>query len=210
MEPDDLAARVDEIVRVLERGGVVVLPTDTVYGLAALPSSPGAVERVFALKGRRADVPIAVLCASAAQALALADPVPGVEQVAARFWPGPLTLVLPRRPGVDLPLGEPVHTIGLRVPDHELVRAIAERVGPIATTSANRHGAATPPTAAEAGASLAGEPDLVVDGGRLEATASTVVDATQAPWAVLREGTIGGADVLRIAGTARQDGARGQ
>ena len=210
MSGDDLLARVDEVVEVLESGGVVVLPTDTVYGLAALASSPAAVERVFALKGRQADVPIAVLCASTAQALALADPVPGVEQVADRFWPGPLTLVLPRRAGVDLRLGEPTHTIGLRVPDHELVRAIAERVGPIATTSANRHGAPTPATATAAAASLVEPPDLVVDGGRLEATASTVIDATQTPWAVLREGAIGGAEVLRIAGTARRDGARGQ
>jgi L-threonylcarbamoyladenylate synthase len=181
-----------------------------VYGLTALPSSPGAVERVFALKGRQADVPIAVLCASAPQALELADPVPGVDQVAARFWPGPLTLVLPRRAGVDLPLGEPVHTIGLRVPDHALVRAVAERVGPIATTSANRHGEPTAPTATQAAGSLEGAPDLVVDGGRLVASASTVVDATQTPWAVLREGAIRGAEVLRIAGTARRDSARGQ
>ena len=75
---DDWTARVDEIVAVLERGGVVVLPTDTVYGLAALPTSRDAVERVFALKGRRADVPLAVLCASADQALDLAEPIDGV------------------------------------------------------------------------------------------------------------------------------------
>ena len=188
--------QVDEIVAVLERGGVVVLPTDTVYGLAALPSSADAVERVFALKGRRADVPIAVLCASAEQALELAEPAPGIERVAARFWPGPLTMVLPRRAGVELHLGEPAHTIGLRVPDHPLVRAVAERVGPIATTSANRHGDPTPPTAAEAGSSLEGEPDLVVDGGRLEASASTVVDATAALWTVLRDGPIDAAEVI--------------
>jgi len=193
---DDLLGRVDEIVAVLERGGVVVLPTDTVYGLAALASSPDAVERVFTLKGRQADVPIAVLCASAEQALALVDPVQGIDRVAARFWPGPLTLVLPRRAGVDLRLGEPVHTIGLRVPDHELARAVAERVGPIATTSANRHGAPTPPTAQEAGASLVGEPDLVVDGGRLDASASTVIDATTTPWTVLRNGPIDAAEVI--------------
>jgi tRNA threonylcarbamoyl adenosine modification protein (Sua5/YciO/YrdC/YwlC family) len=193
---DDLLARLDEIVAVLERGGVVVLPTDTVYGLAALASSPAAVERVFTLKGRQADVPIAVLCASSEQALELAEPVVGADRVAARFWPGPLTLVLPRRAGLDLHLGEPDHTIGLRVPDHELVRAVAGRVGPIATTSANRHGAPTPPTAQEAGASLAGEPDLVVDGGRLDAAASTVIDATTTPWTALRSGPIDAAEVI--------------
>ena len=189
---------VDAIVATLRGGGVVVLPTDTVYGLAALPTSRDAVDRVFALKGRRADVPIAVLCASADQALALAEPVPGIERVAAQLWPGPLTLVLPRRPGVDLHLGEPEHTIGLRVPDHELIRRVAERVGPIATTSANRHGEPTPSTAAEAAAALTDAPDLVVDGGPLDAPASTVVDASRSPWAVLREGSISAAQVIAL------------
>ncbi len=197
--------RVDEIVDVLQRGGLVVLPTDTVYGLAALPTDAAAVERVFALKGRRADVPIAVLCASAGQALGLADPVAGVEAVAHQLWPGPLTLVLPRRAGVDLHLGEPVHTIGLRVPDHALVRAVAERAGPIAATSANRHGEPTPPTAAGAAASLVGDPDLVVDGGPLEATASTVVDCTTEPWTPRRHGPVDPPEVLRIGATARRD-----
>jgi L-threonylcarbamoyladenylate synthase len=206
-EDGRLLERVDEVVDVLVRGGVVVLPTDTVYGLAALPTSASAVERVFALKGRKADVPIAVLCASAEQALALAAPVPGAAEVAAELWPGPLTLVLPRRAGVELHLGEPVHTIGLRVPDHPLVRAIAERTGPIATTSANRHGEPTPPTAAGAAASLTSEPDFVVDGGLLEAVASTVVDATSDPWTVLRRGPVDPDEVLRVAATAlQQDG----
>jgi L-threonylcarbamoyladenylate synthase len=193
-------AQVQQIVGVLEAGGVVVLPTDTVYGLAARPTDRDAVDRLFALKGRRADVPVAVLCASADAALALAEPVPGARAVAERLWPGPLTLVLPRRAGVRLHLGEPPHTIGLRVPDHALVQAVAHRVGPIATTSANRHGEPTAPTAAEAAASLTGPPDLVIDGGRLDATASTVIDATTEPWTVRRHGPIDPADVLRIAG----------
>jgi tRNA threonylcarbamoyl adenosine modification protein (Sua5/YciO/YrdC/YwlC family) len=195
MGADALLAQVDEIVAVLERGGVVVLPTDTVYGLAALPER-AAVERVFDLKGRTGDVPIAVLCADAAQALALAEPTNGVDQVAERWWPGPLTLVLPRRAGVDLPLGEPAHTIGLRVPDHDLVRAVARRAGPIATTSANRHGQPTPPTADEAAAALTGPVDLVVDGGAIAGTASTVVDCTQRPWTARRHGAIDPAEVI--------------
>jgi L-threonylcarbamoyladenylate synthase len=187
---------VDEVVEVLQRGGVVVLPTDTVYGLAALPTDAAAVERIFDLKGRAADVPIAVLCATAEQALTLADPVPGIEAVARRFWPGPLTLVLPRRAGADLHLGAPEHTVGLRVPDHDLVRAITARVGPIAATSANRHGEPTAAQALEAAAALAGPVDLVVDGGSLEAAASTVVDATTDPWVALRHGPIDPAEVI--------------
>ena len=180
----------------LRGGGVVVLPTDTVYGLAALPSSASAIERVFALKGRRADVPVAVLCADAAQALDLAEATSGAWAVAERFWPGPLTLVLPRRADVTLHPGEPHHTIGLRVPDHPLVRAVAERTGPIAVTSANRHGEPTAATAEAAAASLTGEPDLVVDGGPLEAAASTVVDATTSPWSALRHGELDPAEVI--------------
>lgn len=201
MDPDPLLERVDEIVAALRDGGVVLLPTDTVYGLAALPTMPTAVERIFELKRRRADVPIAVLCASARQALSLAAPIEGAAAVAAELWPGPLTLVLPRgAAGAILHLGEPVDTIGLRVPDHPLVQAVTEQAGPIAATSANLHGMPTPPTAAQAAASLTGVPDLVVDGGRLEAVASTVIDATTDPWKTLRPGAIDPARVLRIAG----------
>ena len=151
----DVVARVAGVLR---DGGVVVLPTDTVYGAAALPGVPRATDRLFALKGRGADVPLAVLCAGADQALALADPDgvdDDVRRIAARLWPGPLTLVLPRRPGLGLALGEPATTVGLRCPDHALVRALAAEVGPLATTSANRHGEPTPATAAEAAAALA-------------------------------------------------------
>ena len=195
------APPVDLIVTTLEGGGVVVLPTDTVYGLAALPTDAGASARLFALKGRGADVPVAVLCASAEQALALADDplAPGVAAVAERWWPGPLTLVLPRRPGVALHLGEPRHTIGLRVPDDDLVRAVAERVGPIAATSANRHGQPTAVTALEATEQLGPDVDLVVDGGRLEGRSSTVIDATTSPWRVLREGPLDAAAILQTA-----------
>lgn len=181
----------------LQAGGVVVLPTDTVYGLAALPANRAAMDRLFALKGRGATVPVAVLCADAGQALALAGSVTdAVAAVAARWWPGPLTLVLPRRPGVELHLGEPSSTVGLRVPDHALVRAVAAIVGPIAATSANRHGMLTPTSAAAIVADLGAGLDLVVDGGELAGGASTVIDASHEPWDVLREGPIPARDLL--------------
>ncbi len=208
MEPDP--TQVDDIAGARERGGGVGLPTDTVYGLAALPTSAASITRVFALKGRRAEVPLAVLCARAEQALALAEPTPGIDAVAERFWPGPLTLVLPRRAGLALHLGEPAHTVGLRVPDHALIRAVADRVGPIAATSANRHGEPTPATARAAGSSLDGQPDLVVDGGRLEASASTVIDATAWPFTGLREGPISLDEVVRVAENAHRGDPSGQ
>jgi L-threonylcarbamoyladenylate synthase len=188
---------------VLRAGHIVVVPTDTLYGLAALPSMTGATETLFALKGRGTDVPVAVLCASAAQALELADPAglsDAVRRIAGRLWPGPLTLVLPRRPGLGYALGEPTATIGVRCPDHTLVRALAAEVGPLATTSANRHGEPTPPTAAEAAALFGTGVGLVLDGGRCAGAASTVVDATGggptgARWRVLREGALSLADL---------------
>lgn len=189
---------VDRTVEVLLAGGLVVLPTDTVYGLAAVPTDEGAMDRLFAAKGRGADVPVAVLCADVAQALALADPTSHerVGPVADRWWPGPLTLVLPRREGVALHVGEPASTVGLRVPDDPFVQAVCARVGPIAASSANRHGEPTAVTAEEARLALGAAVDHVVDGGALAGSASTVVDASGPTWRVLREGPIPAAELL--------------
>lgn len=194
---DGRAAAIERAAAALAAGGVVVLPTDTVYGLAALPGDRSATDRLFRLKERSDRTPLAVLCATPDQALELADPqaLAPLRQATARWWPGPLTVVAPRRVGVTLHLGEPVTTIGLRVPDDDLVRALAGRVGPIAATSANRHGEPTPATAIEAAEGLLGPVDLVVDGGPLEGGASTVVDATTTPWRVLREGPITAQDL---------------
>jgi L-threonylcarbamoyladenylate synthase len=169
---------VDLVVAALEAGGAVVVPTDTVYGIAALG---GHEDVLYALKGRPASMPIAVLVADADQAAAVGDLGGAAQRLAERFWPGPLTVVVPARAG---------GTVGLRCPDDEFVRAVAARVGPLPTTSANRHGAKTPPTAAEAAAALTGQPDLVVDGGPRGGVASTVVDLTTDPPEVLREGVL--------------------
>lgn len=180
-----------DAVAALRAGEVVVLPTETVYGLAALPGVPGATGKIFALKGRGADMPLAVLCADAEQALALADqPSDAVQRVAKELWPGPLTLVLRRRPGLGYELGEPSTTIGLRCPDHDLVRTLAAQVGPIAATSANRHGEPTPDTAAEVAAIFGAGVAVVIDGGPCDGLPSTVVDATSDEWRVLRQGAI--------------------
>ena len=194
---DDRARATEQAAAALAAGGVVVLPTDTVYGLAALPGDRSATDRLFRLKDRSERTPLAILCATPDQALELVDPVAVTElrRATARWWPGPLTVVAPRRAGVALHLGEPVTTIGLRVPDDDLVRTLAERVGPIAATSANRHGEPTPATAVEAAAGLLGPVDLVVEGGRLDGGASTVVDVTTSPWRVLREGPITAQDL---------------
>ena len=189
---------IDPVAEALLAGEVVVLPTDTVYGLVALASDPAATARIFAIKERADDVPLAVLCATADQALALAaaPPDPSVVALARRWWPGPLTLVLPRRPDIELQLGEPTTTIGLRVPHHELLQELAARIGPLAATSANRHGQPVAATADEARQALGASVAMVVDGGRLEASSSTVLDATSQPWRVLREGPIAAAAIF--------------
>lgn len=196
LEPDPQV--VARAAGVLRAGQVVALPTDTVYGLAALPSVAGATARLFALKGRSADTPLAVLCASAEEALALADPVAvddRVRRLAARLWPGPLTVVLPRRPGLGYELGEPATTIGMRCPDHHLIRALAAAVGPLATTSANLSGEPTPPTAAGVESLFGRAVGLVLDGGACSAPPSAVVDATGAGWTLLRGGVLGMPDI---------------
>jgi L-threonylcarbamoyladenylate synthase len=175
---DDPAA-VAETVAALRGGGAVVLPTETVYGLAVLP---GGEDRLITLKARPADMPIAVLVADPAQVEELATAPPAAAELMAAHWPGPLTLVLPARDGSG--------TVGVRFPDHDFVRAVAAEVGPVATTSANRHGEPTPATAHAAAAGLAGPVDLVIDGGAVTGTPSTVVDATVDPPVVLREGPV--------------------
>ena len=192
----DLAAPI-RVAGVLLAGGIVVLPTDTVYGLAANAADPTATGLLFERKGRGPDTPLAVLCADAEQAFSLAGPTTteGARQLAGRHWPGPLTLVVPRRPDLDWALGSPSETVGLRCPDHDFVREVARSVGPIATTSANRHGQPTPTSAVEAAASLTGPVDLVIDGGDLIGTPSTVVDATGERIRVLRSGPVDVVDV---------------
>jgi L-threonylcarbamoyladenylate synthase len=196
IEPDQQV--VMQAAATLRAGQVLALPTDTVYGLAALPSVAGATAGLFALKGRSADTPLAVLCASADEALALADPAAvddRVRRLAARLWPGPLTVVLPRRPGLGYELGEPPTTVGVRCPDHHLIRALAAAVGPLATTSANLTGQPTPATAAGVDALFGRAVGLVLDGGVCSAPPSAVVDATGPGWRLLRGGALEMSDI---------------
>ena len=179
----DPAAAVDAAVACLQSGGVVVLPTETVYGVAALAADPSAVEELFVRKGRPADRRVAVLVADLDQARSVAEVDARAAGLASACWPGPLTMVLEAVPG------SAESTMGVRCPDHSLVRAIASAVGPIATTSANRSGDPTPVDAASAAASLGGDL-LVLDGGPCAGVPSTVVDLTTDPATILREGTV--------------------
>ncbi len=196
----DDAGALDAAERALRGGAVVLLPTDTVYGIAALPDSDAAMEQLYALKGRPASVPIAILVASPEQAADLAATVPAAAARAMdAFWPGPLTVVLDARDphGSDGQDGRP--TVGVRCPAHDFVRDLARRVGPLAVTSANRHGEPTPVAADDAANALDGEVALVVDGGPCDGTASTVIDGTDLALPVLREGPIRRQEILDAA-----------
>jgi len=180
-----------QAVRALAQGQPVGIPTDTVYGLAVDPFRPGATDRIFAAKRRPRDVSLAVLVGSTEQALAMSTAVP---QAALRlmelYWPGALTLILPARADLGADLGEDEATVGLRCPDHPVPRALCAAVGPLATTSANRHGEPTLTTAAEVAEAFGDDVPVVLDGGVCTGSPSTVVDCTGAQPKLLRDGRI--------------------
>jgi L-threonylcarbamoyladenylate synthase len=191
---------VEDAVARLEAGGLVVLPTDTVYGLAALPEQE-PVEQLLALKGKPAGTPIALVAASVD---VLLDRVPEFrgrdETIARALLPGPYTLVLanPARRFLSL-CGTTPGSIGVRVPSAASDAAeILGRVGAVAATSANLHGGADPRTASDVPAAIAAAA-LVVDGGALPGTASTVIDFTTPVPRVIREGAAPSADAIRTA-----------
>ena len=190
--PDGEAARAEAVAR-MRAGEIVALPTDTVYGIAADLALPDAIERLFAAKRRPPDKAVALLLADAAQAEVLGIVGPAARVLAARFWPGGLTLVVPRRPEARLPdvLAAGAPTVGLRVPDHPAPRALAAALGPLPTTSANLSGQTDARDAAEVAATLGGAVALVIDGGPIRGgPGSTVVDCTLERPRVLRSGAI--------------------
>ncbi len=191
----------------LRAGGVVAIPTDTVYGIAVALQTPGGIERLFAAKSRPPDKAIALLLADAAQAAEIGQMTVGARALANAFWPGGLTLVVPRRTDRPLPAaltgGEfapgAIPTVGLRVPAHDAPRALARKLGPLPTTSANRSGEPEARDAAEIEALLGGALDLILDGGpSTGGPASTVVDCTGETPVILRPGVIPAAAIEAV------------
>jgi tRNA threonylcarbamoyl adenosine modification protein (Sua5/YciO/YrdC/YwlC family) len=177
-------------VEALREGDIVGVPTDTVYGLAADAWHSGAADRLFRVKGRPRNVELPVLVSDADQAMGLVTGVPDAAlRLMKAFWPGALTLVLPRAPEVTADLGDEDATIGIRCPAHPVPIALCREFGPIATTSANRHGAPPLTRAAEFAESLSGVA-VVLDAGECNGAPSTVVDATGETPRLLREGAI--------------------
>ena len=182
----------NQAVELLRDGGVVAFPTDTVYGVGVDPFQPEAVRKLYRIKGRPDDKPIAILVGSIADveqvARSASEPF---SRLADRFWPGGLTLILEAR---DLPPEITVggSTVGVRMPDHPLtLELLREFGGPIATTSANKSGEEPATSAGEVGAQLGNRVDLIVDGGTtFTKVASTVLDLSVSPAKILRHGGI--------------------
>jgi tRNA threonylcarbamoyl adenosine modification protein (Sua5/YciO/YrdC/YwlC family) len=203
-----------EAVAALRAGLVVVIPTDTVYGVAVDPSVSGATKKLFEAKRRPTDVRLPVLVDSVDQAATIAEVDERARTLMQRFWPGGLTIILPFRSGVDLAIGNDsaigndgaigngagVPTVGVRCPDNEVARALCRTVGPLATTSANLHGEATPPTAGEVRDLFGDAVAVVIDGGRCEGAPSTVVDGSGPALALRREGCVPWHEVLGVVG----------
>jgi len=193
--PDDAAGRAAAI-EALRGGRLVAMPTDTVYGLGVALSAPDGLTRLFAAKQRPLDKGIVLLLADHRQAELVGSLDPAAHVLAAAFWPGGLTLVVPQRPGAGLPaeLTGGAATIGLRLPAHDAPRALAAVLGPLPVSSANRSGA--DPAIDAAGVldqlGAVGDLEIVLDGGTAAGgVASTVVACTGGPPRLLRPGAIG-------------------
>jgi L-threonylcarbamoyladenylate synthase len=192
---------VGQVAAALDRGLVAVVPTDTVYGLAARIDRPGAVAHLFGLKGRRRDAAIAVLVADLAQARHMGLVSARGRRLAEAFWPGPLTIVVSRPDGFTADIGGDGRTVGIRLPDHPELRRLLALTGPLATTSANPSGEPTPATATGVAAIFGPRVDVYLDGGRSRGgVPSTVVSDAAPELVVLREGPIGSAAILATAG----------
>jgi L-threonylcarbamoyladenylate synthase len=193
---------VEDAARVLAEGGIVGVPTETVYGLAARGLDAEAVARIYAAKGRPTGHPLILHVLDAEPYGVLDD---RARALIATFWPGPLTVVVPRRPIVPDAVTGGFPTVALRHPAAPVLRALIERVGPIAAPSANRFGAVSPTTAAHV---LADFPDLpVVDGGECAVgVESTIVDLSGPVPALLRPGAVSHAALERILGPVRVGG----
>ena len=195
-------ALLNRAVDVLRGGGLVAYPTDTVYGLAALPTDTEAVARLFEAKKRDPNQAVPLLIASLKDAAAVAADVPDVAKRLMRaFWPGALTIILPK--ALTFQSAAVGETIGLRVPDHPAPRDLARLLGkPITGTSANIAGGPEPLTAEDVRAQLGDSVDLVIDGGRCAGgQPSTVVDCSVATPRFVREGPITREALERVAGT---------
>lgn len=191
--PSDLLLA--EIAGIVRQGGVVAIPTDTVYGLAADPFNPTAVERLFAIKRRAPSKPISLLISDRQMLETLVSEIsPEAQRLIDSIWPGPLTLIFKSIPSLSNRLTAGTGTIAIRLPRSVFLRRLIEGVGcPITATSANRSGGPDPLSAQEVLATLGDAVDRIVDGGAARSPLpSTLIDVTVMPPRLIREGKLSG------------------
>ncbi|MFC7406312.1 L-threonylcarbamoyladenylate synthase [Georgenia alba] len=208
-DPEQRAAGLDAAVEVLGRGELAVIPTDTVYGIAADAFDADAVAALLAAKGRGRQMPPPVLVGNTAALDGLATEVPDVvRDLVAEFWPGPLTVVLLAQPSLAWDLGDTDGTVALRMPDEEIALELLRRTGPLAVSSANLSGRPAATTAQEAVESFGDAVSLYLDGGPSRgAVASTILDATAERLTVLRHGALSVEQLAAVAPELRESGA---
>ena len=189
---------IQNAARVIREGGMVVMPTETVYGLACNALDAEAVLRVFEVKGRPAENPLIVHLARFEQLGTVAASWPPIaEKLAHQYWPGPLTLVLPKRPELPTETTGGLDTVAVRIPQHPVAREIIERAGvPVAAPSANVFMGLSPTNVRDLDPEILVEVDIVIDGGDCEVgLESTVLDLSDATPRILRPGAISRADI---------------
>lgn len=197
---EDRAAALDACSAAVQRGEVVVIPTDTVYGIAADAFDADAVADLLEAKGRGRDMPPPVMVSNAGTVDALAVDIPGYARALMEaFWPGALTLVLRAQPSLQWDLGETRGTVAVRTPDHPFALALLDRTGPLAVSSANTTGSPAAVNADQADDMLGEDVDLIVDDGESPGqAASTIVDATDTHGRILRLGALSLAELNAV------------
>jgi L-threonylcarbamoyladenylate synthase len=193
IDPDSPASElIAEAVRVLRTKGVIIYPTETLYGLGANPLFPEAMERIYAIKGREEAKPIPFLIKDQEMLAALVAEVPPIgRELMERYWPGALTLIFRAKKGLLPPLRSKDGTIGLRISSHPVARRIVEAMdAPLTSTSANLAGAEDLIDVRRISQLFGDQVDLIIDAGRMPGKGSTVIDLTVDPPRIVREGMI--------------------
>jgi len=200
IDPDSPAPElIAEAARVLKEKGVVIYPTETLYGLGANPLSPEAMKRLYAIKGRAAAKPIPFLIKDHEMLGALVEAVPPLgRELMERYWPGPLTLIFRARKGLPAPLRGKNGTIALRISSSPVARRIVEAMdAPLTSTSANLAGGEDIIDGRQLAQLFGNQVDLILDSGKVRGTGSTVIDLTVSPVRIVREGMIRGISLTK-------------
>jgi L-threonylcarbamoyladenylate synthase len=195
--PESDPTALGEASAAVSRGDLIVIPTDTVYGLAAKVDSPGAVARIFEAKGRPRDLAVPVLLTGPGQASGIGELNEAALVLAQRFWPGPLTIVVPRAKSLEADLGGEGTTVGLRAPNRRFALDLLADIGPLAATSANPSGSPTGASVQELVDMFGDAISVYIDGGTLGIVPSTVV-STVGGLRLIREGAIGWTDIRNV------------